>query len=169
MITLHCKLTFENEKDKEKLKVENNKYKKKSLKRKITDLNKQIKLIKSLYSEPQTQEPVNRRKKQVRGWQYVSYKLWRVVKVALTMPVLGKFLPRDLSPLKPILVLGEWDRIVKLGLVPVAWDRGDKLCFKTKTKKEDLKHNLGVDKYRQLGTYPHLKKAEYKYPSPKCS
>ncbi|RUM59478.1 MAG: hypothetical protein DSY59_04415 [Persephonella sp.] len=104
----------------------------------------------------------------MRGWQYVSNKLWRVVKVALTMPVLGKLLPKDLSPLKLILVLGEWDRIVS------------KSCFKTNIIKDDLKHDLrlvpvawdrgyGVDKYRQLGTYPHLKKAEYKYPSPKCN
>jgi hypothetical protein len=27
---------------------------------------------------------------------------------------------------------------------------------------------IGVGKYRQLGMYPHLKEAEYKYPSPKC-
>jgi len=145
------RLEEEKEKTQEKLKVENNQYKKKPLKRKISDLNRQIKLIRSLYSEPQAQYPVNRWKEQVRGWQYASYKLWQAVKVAVTIPVLGKSLPRDLSPLKPILVSGEWDRIVRRS-VPVSWDRG-----------------YGVDKYRQLGTYPHLKKAEYKYPSPKCN
>jgi hypothetical protein len=29
---------------------------------------------------------------------------WQVLKVALLFPVLGKVLPRDLSPLKPVLV-----------------------------------------------------------------
>jgi len=162
------RLEEEKEKTQKKLKEETNKYKQKPLKRRISDLNKQIKLIKSLYSEPQAQYPVNRRKEQVRGWQYASYKLWQVVKVALTIPVLGKSLNRDLSPLKPILVLGDWNRIV------------NKSCFKTSIIKEDLKQDLGLvpvawdrgygmDKYRQLGTYPHLKKAEYKYPNPECS
>jgi len=49
------------------------------------------------------------------------------------------------------MISGDWDRVVKR-LAPVSWDRG-----------------YGVDKYRQLGTYPHLKKAEYKYSSPKCN
>jgi len=36
---------------------------------------------------------------------------WRVLKVALPFPILGKVLRRDLSPLKPILVEGAWDRV----------------------------------------------------------
>ena len=90
-------------------------------------------------------------KGQLRGWQDASYKLRQVVKAAFTIPIPGKSLPGDLSPLKLILVLGSWDRVVSR-LVPVAWDK-----------------SCGVDKYRQLGRYPHLKKAEYKYPSPECS
>jgi hypothetical protein len=35
----------------------------------------------------------------------------QVLKVALLFPILGKVLPRDLSPLKPILVEGVWDRV----------------------------------------------------------
>ncbi len=31
---------------------------------------------------------------------------WQVLKVALLFPILGKVLPRDPSPLKPILVEG---------------------------------------------------------------
>ena len=31
---------------------------------------------------------------------------WQVLKVALLFPILGRVLPRDLSPLKPILVEG---------------------------------------------------------------
>jgi hypothetical protein len=39
--------------------------------------------------------------------------------VALPFPILGKVLPRDLSPLKPVLVEGVWDR-VRSRLVPLS-------------------------------------------------
>jgi hypothetical protein len=42
----------------------------------------------------------------------------QVLKVALLFPILGKVLPRNLSPLKPVLVEGVWDRVRK-GLVPL--------------------------------------------------
>ena len=42
----------------------------------------------------------------------------QVLKVALLFPILGKVLPKDLSPLKPVLVEGVWDR-VREGLVPL--------------------------------------------------
>jgi hypothetical protein len=44
---------------------------------------------------------------------------WRVLKVALLFPILGKVLRRDLSPLKPLLVEGAWDR-VRSRLVPLS-------------------------------------------------
>jgi len=44
---------------------------------------------------------------------------WQVLKVALLSPILGKVLPRDLSPLKPVLVEGAWDR-VRSRLVPLS-------------------------------------------------
>ena len=161
------KIEEEKQKTKERLNTEKNQYKRKPLKIKLIELNKQKKILQSLNSEPQTQEPGSLWKEQVRGYTKSSYKLWQVVKVALTIPVLGKSVVRDLSPLKPIQVSGDWDRVVS------------KSCFKTNMAREDLKYDLrlvplawdrdyGVDKYRQLGTYPHLKKAEYKYPSPKC-
>jgi len=43
---------------------------------------------------------------------------WQVLKVALLFPILGRILPRDLSPLKPVLVEGAWDR-VRSRLVPL--------------------------------------------------
>ena len=161
------KIEEERQKTKERLNTEKNQYKRKPIRKKIKELNEQVKLLQSLNSEPQTQQPASLWKEQVRGYSRSSYKLWQVVKVALTIPVLGRSVPRDLSPLKPILVSGEWDRVVS------------KSCFKPNMAREDLKHDLGlvpvswdrdygVDKYRQLGTYPHLKKAGYKYPSPKC-
>jgi hypothetical protein len=42
----------------------------------------------------------------------------QVLKVALLFPILGRVLPRDLSPLKPVLVEGVWDR-VRSRLVPL--------------------------------------------------
>ena len=41
----------------------------------------------------------------------------QVLKVVFLFPILGKVLPRDLSPLKPVLVEGVWDR-VRNRLVP---------------------------------------------------
>jgi hypothetical protein len=41
----------------------------------------------------------------------VSQVAWQVLKVALLFPILGKVLPRDLSPLKPVLVEGAWNRV----------------------------------------------------------
>jgi hypothetical protein len=38
---------------------------------------------------------------------------WQVLKVALLFPILGKVSPRDLSPLKPILVEGGLERVRK--------------------------------------------------------
>ncbi len=144
------KLEEEKQKTKEKLQEERNKYKQEPLKRRIKQISKDIKLLESLSSEPQTQEPVDQRKEQERGWYNTSYKLWLAIKVALTIPVLGRSLPRDLSPLKPILVEGDWNRAVRR-LVPVSWDRG-----------------YGVSKIPPAGECLHLKKAEYKYPSPEC-
>ncbi|MFZ8862446.1 MAG: hypothetical protein ACO2PP_18345 [Thermocrinis sp.] len=46
----------------------------------------------------------------------------QVLKVALLFPILGKVLLRDLSPLKPVLVEGVWDR-VRSRLVPLSAGR----------------------------------------------
>jgi hypothetical protein len=48
----------------------------------------------------------------------VSQVAWQVLKVALLFSILGKVLPRDFSPLKPVLVEGVWDR-VRSWLVPL--------------------------------------------------
>jgi len=50
-----------------------------------------------------------------------SSSAWRVLKVVLLFPIYGKVLPRDLSPLKPVLVEGAWDRVrCSNGLVPLS-------------------------------------------------
>ena len=64
-------------------------------------------LIQSLQSEPSGCEGA-----------YGRNLAWRVLKVALLFPILGRVLPRDLSPLKPVLVEGVWDR-VRSRLVPL--------------------------------------------------
>lgn len=100
---------------KEELKKEGNKYKRNALKTEISKLNKDIKLLvnllSSLESEPETRQPANLWKEQVREEVKTSYKLWQVLRVALTLPVLGKSFVRDFSPLKSVLV--DWDRSVK--------------------------------------------------------
>ena len=81
-------------------------------KEEIRKLREEMKILKSFYSEPQTQQAGGQRKERMRGYLRGSNKLWQVVKVAITIPILGKFLVRDLSPLKPVMVEGEWNRVV---------------------------------------------------------
>jgi IS605 OrfB family transposase len=52
------------------------------------------------------------------GGSKASSVAWQVLKVAILLSILGKVLPRDLSPLKPVLVEGVWDR-VRSRLVPL--------------------------------------------------
>lgn len=103
---------------KEKLKTERNAYKRNALKSELRKLVKDIKRLQSLYCQPETQEPVNRGKEQVRGKPNGFQKLWQVVKIALLIPFLGKSFVRDFSPLRRILVSRDWER-VRNGLAPV--------------------------------------------------
>ena len=64
-------------------------------------------LIQSLQSEPSGCEGA-----------YGRNPAWQILRVALLFPILGKVLPRDISPLKPVLVEGALDRVRK-GLVPL--------------------------------------------------
>ncbi len=66
-----------------------------------------VNLIQSLQSEPNSCEGA-----------YGRNPSWQVLKVALLFPILGRILPRDLSPLKPVLVEGVWDK-VRSRLVPL--------------------------------------------------
>jgi len=79
-----------------------------------------INLLQSLYSEPQTQQAESLWKKHMRGCSKSSYKLWQAVKVALTIPVLGKFLSRCLSFLKLIMVSEDRDRGYSVSKIPPA-------------------------------------------------
>ena len=76
-------------------------------------------LIQSLQSEPSGCEGAYGRNSEQGETKKVSQVAWQVLKVALLFPILGKVLPRDLSPLKPVLVEGVWDR-VRSRLVPLS-------------------------------------------------
>jgi len=114
---------------KEKKNKEKNKYKRnviktelKKLKNELNLLKKHLKDLKSGKREPATQQPVNLGKKQVRGKLSGLLKSWRVLSAALTVPYLEKFLQvngtcRDFSPLKKLLIKGDWIRAVSR-LVP---------------------------------------------------
>ncbi len=112
-----AKLEEKKEELREYLDKETNKYKQRPIKGEIKRINKDIRiLIKNLNSDSETQEQGNQRKEPVRGELKHSQKLWRVVKVALGIPILGKSFVRDLSPLRVFLV--DWDRIPRR-LAPV--------------------------------------------------
>jgi IS605 OrfB family transposase len=103
-----------------KLNEEKNKYKANGIKRDLRRLKREKKFLekflvevssrKSSQSEPETQKQVNRRKEPVRG-EKSSQKLWRVLRVAFAIPLLGRLFVRDFSPLRPVMVQGRWEGI----------------------------------------------------------
>jgi hypothetical protein len=81
-------------------------------------------LIQSLQSEPSGCEGAYGRNSERESVAKTTLQsAWQVLKVALFFPILGRVLPRDLSPLKPMLVEGVWDRVrCSNGLVPfIRW------------------------------------------------
>jgi IS605 OrfB family transposase len=107
----------------ELIEKESNEYKRNALESELRNVEyaKELltNLIRSLQSEPSSCEGAyGRNPEQGRGSKASSV-AWQVLKVALLFPILGKALPRDLSPLKPVLVEGAWDRVRRSnGLVP---------------------------------------------------
>jgi transposase, IS605 OrfB family, central region len=94
---------------------ETNEYKRNALEselRSVGDAKKLlVNLVQSLQSESSSCEGANGRNPEQGETKKVSHVAWQVLKVALLFPILGKVLPRDLSPLKPVLVEGVWDRV----------------------------------------------------------
>jgi len=106
----------------ELIEKESNEYKRNALESelKVVENSKKllVNLIQSLQSEPSSCEGANgRNPEQGRVAKTTLQSVWQVLKVALLFPILGRVLPRDLSPLKPVLVEGVWDR-VRSRLVP---------------------------------------------------
>jgi IS605 OrfB family transposase len=105
---------------KNRLNQEKNKYKANGIKRDLRRLKREKKFLEkflietngkeSSQSEPETQEQVDRRKEPVRG-PGSGQKLWRVLRVAFAVPLLGRFFVRDFSPLRPLMVQGRWEGI----------------------------------------------------------
>jgi IS605 OrfB family transposase len=105
---------------KDKLNQEKNKYKANGIKRDLRKLKREKKFLErflmgtnrkeSSQSEPETQKQGNRRKEPVRGPES-GQKLWRVLRVAFAIPLLGRSFVRDFSPLRPVVVQGKWEGI----------------------------------------------------------
>ena len=100
----------------ELIEKESNEYKRNALKSELRSVENARKLItnliQSLQSEPSSCEGANRRNpEQGKVAKTTLQSAWQVLRVALLFPILGKVLPRDLSPLKPVLVEGVWDRV----------------------------------------------------------
>jgi tetratricopeptide (TPR) repeat protein len=106
----------------ELIEKESNEYKRNALKSELRSLENAKKvlthLIQSLQSEPSFCEGADGRNPEQGETEKVSQVAWQVLKVALLFPILGRIPPRDLSPLKPVLVEGVWDR-VRSRLVPI--------------------------------------------------
>ncbi|MCC6063678.1 MAG: IS200/IS605 family accessory protein TnpB-related protein [Thermocrinis sp.] len=106
----------------ELIEKESNEYKGNALKSELRSVENSkkllINLLQSLQSESSGCEGANgRNPEQGRVAKTTLQSVWQVLKVALLFPILGGVLPRDLSPLKPVLVEGVWDR-VRSRLVP---------------------------------------------------
>jgi len=103
---------------KQKIKDEKNQYRKNRLKSTLAKLRKDLKTLKIhlLYiqsgkSKPSPQQPVNRGKEGVSGLPLGRQKRWQVLSTALTFCCLEKSF-RDFSPLKRIIVSGDWTAMV---------------------------------------------------------
>jgi IS605 OrfB family transposase len=100
---------------KELLEKETNEYKRNAIKSELKNVQNAKKLlthlVQSLQSEPSRCEGANGRNPEQGRGNPASSVAWQVLRVALLFPILGKVLPRDLSPLKPVLVEGAWDRV----------------------------------------------------------
>jgi len=109
----------------ELLEEETNQYKRNAIKSELRNVqngkNLLVNLVQSLQGEPSGCEGAYGRNSGQGETREVSQSAWQVLKVALLLPILGKVLPRDLSPLKPVLVEGAWDRVRHSnGLVPLS-------------------------------------------------
>jgi hypothetical protein len=95
----------------ELIEKESNEYKRNALESELKNVQYARKvltnLIQSLQSESSSCEGANgRNPEQGRVAKTILQSAWRVLKVAFLFPILGKVLPRDLSPLKHVLVEG---------------------------------------------------------------
>jgi hypothetical protein len=110
----------------ELIEKESNEYKRKALESALRNVGSAKKLLTNLLQNLQGESSgcegaYGRNPEQGRG-KSASSSAWQVLRVALLFPILGKVLPRDLSPLKPVLVERVRSRLVPLevgGTVPM--------------------------------------------------
>ncbi len=107
---------------KSELKKETNEYKKNALKKRVKRLRKYLELLLSYTrdsgkSEPATQQAVNRETKPMRGRAKSLQESWQVLSVALATLLATTCLEwcRDHSPLKRVLISGDWARVAGKG------------------------------------------------------
>jgi len=109
---------------KDKLQSEKNRWKKIPIGRELFKIRSHIKEVKnqliqiSSEGDSASQDRASGRNKPVRGLLKKRQKSWRVLRAAFTFPLLGKSFVRDFSPLRRVLVSGDWERVVRR-LVPV--------------------------------------------------
>jgi len=105
---------------KQKLKEEKNEYKRNKLKSNLAKLRKHLKALQEYLesgkSKTATQQTVNQQKEQVRGLPTGRHKSWQVLSIAFVFSCLESY--RDFSPLKRILLDGDWVRVANR-LVPI--------------------------------------------------
>jgi len=105
---------------KKNIKEERNEYKRNRLKSNLVKLRKNLEVLQkhleSGKSESASQQPVNQWKEQLRGLPKGRHKNWQVLFIAFTFSCLESY--RDFSPLKRILLNGDWVRMVSR-LVPI--------------------------------------------------
>jgi len=83
--------------------AEKNPYLKRALSREIGKARRALSLLSAFQGSPGS------RRKSTDGRNFPGANPWRVLREGLFLPLLGREVPRDLSPLKPVL-LGSWER-----------------------------------------------------------
>lgn len=83
--------------------AEGNPHLKEKLSRELRKARASLSLLPSLQGSPGS------RRESTNGRNFPGAHPWRVLRVGLFLPLLGREVPRDLSPLKPILFRGSWE------------------------------------------------------------
>ena len=146
---------FAKEEFRDRLRSEKNKWKKIPIRKELFKIYSHIKEVRdqvgriSSEGDSAAQDQASRRNKPVRGLLKKRQKSWRVLRAVFIFPLLGKSFIRDFCPLRRILVLGDWERVVRR-LVPVPGAGA-------------------MVGQKPPGGAGHPEKAEYKYPTQNCT
>ncbi|BDG24484.1 hypothetical protein TthSNM33_16780 [Thermus thermophilus] len=89
--------------------AEPNPYLRRRLSREIGKAKRHLSLLSSLQGSPGSQEGSTEGRNLLGGNPWRVHKVASLTRVGLFLPLLGREVPRDLSPLKPILFGGAWE------------------------------------------------------------